>query len=257
MTAGTETALASAELDDALARSALYEVLALGFGPPTAAVIARLTSPASTAGLVAAAAIVHPDLPPLLERLAAADVAPDTLAAGYVRLFGHTAQGEAPLFETEYGADGLFLQPQQLADIGGFYRAAGLTVAPDANERPDHVRCECELLMFLARKEALAVARRDVEGVQTTRGIGRLFLRDHLGRFLPALAARLTRLDPDGFYGALGALAERFVEIECARAEVPAGPPALHLRLPVDDGAPMACGSCPLGSGEPDDDDGD
>jgi TorA maturation chaperone TorD len=241
----------------ALARSALYEALALGFGPPTAEVSRRLASAESTAGLVAAAAFVHADLPPLVGRLAAADVRPETLAAAFVRLFGHTAQGEVPLFETEYGADELFLQPQQLADIGGFYGALGLAVAPDAGERPDHVRCQCEFLMCLTRREAIAAERTDVDALATTAGIARLFLRDHLGRFLPALAARLERLDPGGFYGALGALAGRFIELECARAAVPAGPPALHLRLPVDDGVPMACGSCPLGSGDSDDDDGD
>jgi TorA maturation chaperone TorD len=257
MTSGTPTALDGAQLDEALARSALYEVLALGFGPPTATVSARLAAPGSATGLIGAATAVHPDLPPLIARLTAADARPDTLAAAHVRLFGHTAQGEVPLLETEYGADGLFLHPQQLADIAGFYRAVGLVVAADAGERPDHVRCECELLMFLARKEAVAIERNDVEEIQATRTLGRLFLRDHLGRFVPALAARLTRLDPAGFYGALAAVAGRFVEIECVRAGVPAGPPALRLRLPVDDGVPMACGSCPLGSGEAGEDDGD
>jgi TorA maturation chaperone TorD len=247
-------ALGAAAWDAALARSALYEALALGFRAPTRDTVARLATPDGAAGLAAGAALVHADLPPLVLRLAADEPGVDALATSYVRLFGHTAQGDVPLFETEYGADELFLQPQQLADVTGFYAALGLAVAPEAAERPDHVGCECEFLMVLARREAVAVERGDAGALTSTLAVARLFLRDHLGRFLPALAAHLLRLDPDGFYGALGTLASRFVELECARAGVPAGPPALRLRLPVEDGVPMACGSCPLGSAEADGD---
>jgi TorA maturation chaperone TorD len=239
----------SADVDDALCRSALYEALALGFRAPTAEMVGRLTTPGGAAGLIAAAAALDPStLAPLVRRLAETDTRPTALAAAHRRLFGHTARGEVPPYETEYGGDELFLQPQELADIGGFYAAFGLAVPAGAGERPDHASCECEFLMFLARKEAAALEGADAAMLAETRRAARLFLRDHAGSFLPAFGARLEHADPGGFYGALGSLCGRFVAYECRRLDVSAGPATLRLRLPVEDRTPMACGSCPLGA---------
>jgi DMSO reductase family type II enzyme chaperone len=236
-----------ADAATALCRSALYEALALGFRPPAPETAARLATPAGAAGLVAAAGVLDAHaLGPLVRRLAATDTRPAALDAAYRRVAGHTTRGEAPLYETEYGSADLFQQPQELADLAGFYGAFGLVAAPGGHERPDHVACEAEFLMFLARKEAHALEQGDGAMLEVTRRAARLFLRDHFGRFVPALAARLERADPDGFYGALGALAAAFVAAECARADVPAGAVTLRLREPVEDRVPMACGSCPV-----------
>ena len=237
MTAGTAL--------EALVRSALYEALALGFRRPTHETVHRLASPEGAAGLVVAAGMLDACLPRLVRGLADTDLRLATLAPLHERLFGHTVRGEVPLYETEYGGDELFLQPQELADLGGFYAAFGLVTAPDVRERADHVSCECEFLMFLARKAAVAGERSDATMAEETRKATRLFLRDHLGRFLPALAARLERADPGGFYGALAALACAFVARECRAVDVPEGPATLRLRAPVEDRTPMACGTCP------------
>ncbi len=229
-----------------LVRSALYEALALGFRRPTHETVHRLASPDGAAGLVVAAEMLDGQhLPRLVRALAATDLRLATLAPAHERLFGHTVRGEVPLYETEYGADELFLQPQELADLGGFYGAFGLVTAPGVRERPDHVSCECEFLMFLARKAAVACERSDATMEKETHKATRLFLRDHLGCFLPALAARLERADPGGFYGALAALACAFIVRECRAFDVPMGPATLSLRDPLEDRTPMACGSCP------------
>jgi TorA maturation chaperone TorD len=250
---------APAAIELALCRSALWEAIALGFRPPAPATVERLASRRGAAGLVEAAEILDAqDLAPHVRRLAATDTGLGALERAYRDLFGHTARGEVPLFETEYGGDEPFLQPHELADVQGFYAAFGLTLAPAAGERADHVSCECEFLMFLARKEALAREQRLDAMLETTRRAMRLFLRDHAGRFVPALAARVERARPGGFYAALGALAGAFVRRECARVGVPAGPEALRLRAAVEDRVPAACGSCPLGAPDvPSDEGGD
>jgi DMSO reductase family type II enzyme chaperone len=243
-------------IETALCRSAFYEALAAGFRPPSAEMLTRIASPEGAAGLLAAAGRLDPRLVPLVRRLAATARPPEALALEYRRLFGHTARGEVPLYDTEYGADDLFRQPNEIADVAGFYAAFGLVLAPGAGERPDHVSCECEFMMFLARKEAHALEGSDAALGEETRRAMRLFLRDHLGRFLPAVGARLERADPAGFYGALGALAARLVGDECARFGVEAGARSLGLRPAVEDRVPMACGSCPLGGGDAGDADG-
>lgn len=238
------------EIDIALCRATLYSALALGFRPPEEETIARLCSTDGSAALASAAAFLDPNeeagLAAACPRLTAHSSLL-TLTEAYRKLFGHTARGEAPPYETEYGAEALFQQPQEMGDLMGFYRAFGLTLNSQEHERADHVSCECEFLSFLALKEAYALERGDAAMLEETRRAERLFLRDHLGRFLPAFAKKLSREDGNSFYGILGDLACAFIGLECARFRVPAGPENLTLRPADDERVPMACGSgeCP------------
>jgi len=246
----------SRELDLALSRSALFEAAALGFGPPSAATVERLATGPDAAGLVAAATCLdRATLVPLVAALADTDTGVAWLTQAHRRLFGHTVRGEVPAYETEYGGDDLFRQPHEIADITGFYAAFGLTLAAGAGERADHVRCECEFMAFLARREAVALEQGEADVAAEVRRATRLFLRDHLGRFVPALAERLRHADGGGFYAALGALAAALVRGECRRAGVDLGSAGLGLRPPVEDRVPMACGSCPLAVADGDDGD--
>ncbi|RMH17951.1 MAG: hypothetical protein D6696_14400 [Acidobacteria bacterium] len=158
----------------------------------------------------------------------------------YRRLFGHTARGPVPLYGGEYGDDTLFQQPQRLADLAGLLAAFGLRLAH--RERPDHVCCQLELMAFLARKEAYA-REGDAEGmVEEVTAAQRLVLSRHLGRFAPALGARLERADGGGFYGLIGGILQRFVLADCARFGVDPGPDDLVLRPDREDHLPMMCG---------------
>ncbi len=237
------------EVDVALCRSILYEALALGFRPPMDETVARLASAEEASALADAAAILDPawgtDLAGLIRRLAASPRPPsvELLDADFRRLFGHTARGLVPPYETEYGEDSPFLPAQEMGDLAGFYRAFGLALRPTEHERIDHICCALEFLLFLARKEAYALERGERYMQEETRGAARLFLRDHLGRFALAFGKKLAREDAGGFYGALGELCAAFVTHECARVGVPAGPEFLRLRSPSDGGAPMACGT--------------
>jgi hypothetical protein len=71
----------------------------------------------------------------------------------------------------------------------------------------------------------------------------RLFLRDHLARFLPSFVRKLRRAGGGDFYAALGELSLRFVSQESARLNVTLGAVNLALRPADDDRVPMACGS--------------
>lgn len=240
---------AAAEIDRALARSILYEALALGFRPPDAETRRRLCARDSACALASAATFLDGDgkaeLAGAALRLAAApeSASPGALEASYQRLFGHTTRGSVSAYETEYGEDTAFQQPQQLSDVAGFLAAFGLQADARRRERVDYVSVECEFLAFLARKEAYAVEHREEPMLKETRRGIRLFLRDHPGRFVPALGRLLLREDPRGFYGALGDLCRRFVALDCARLDVPCGPEFLPLRVPAEDSTPMACGT--------------
>lgn len=234
------------DVDLALCRATLYNALALGFRVPTEETVARLASPEGAGALADAAAVVDANegsgLAPTVRGLPGNGSRSVTeLSASFRRLFGHTARGPVPPYETEYGQEAIFQQPQELADLTGFYRAFGLALRTGEHERADHLSCECEFLSFLALKEAYALEHQDAPMLEETRKATRLFLRDHLGRFVPAFTKNLIREDRDGFYGTLGELCLRFTTQECTRLGIPVGPESLSLRPATADVVPMSC----------------
>lgn len=236
------------EVDLAYSRGAFYSALALGFQPPSDQVLSRLLTADSRSCLAGAAAMLYTarqaDLISAIEALPDADTThTPELESEYRVLFGHTARGRISPYETEYGNEALFQQPQELGDLMGFYHAFGLALKQQNHERPDHVSCECEFLMFLALKEAYALEQDNREMLAETRKAEKLFLRDHFGRFFPTFVTQLSREDPSGFYCRLGELGLRFVTAECARLQVMPGAANLGLRPADDSRVPMACGN--------------
>jgi TorA maturation chaperone TorD len=248
-----EQASLDAAIDEALARSVIYHALTLGLRPPTEASAPAFDGTGQAALREAAALLdgrspgeaVRPAVEVLGDRAASAA---DRLRA-HSRLFGHSRGLVCP-FETEYGGENAFRQPQELADIAGTYLAFGLRPREGGDERVDHAACECEFMDFLARMEAFALGSlrtmgREEEATErcaTVRGAARGFLRDHLGRFGRAFASGLVKEDEEGFHGALGTVLFRFLTQECQRFGLPPGPASLELRPPRADDTPMACG---------------
>jgi TorA maturation chaperone TorD len=234
----------------AICRSLIYEMLAIGFrppgvDPPPPPDAARLARGRDLAGLL-------DDLRGGGLRAASLELSrhrPDP--AVHDGLFGHTARARVPAYETEYGDDALLQRPHELSDIGGFLGAFGLRNDPRSHERVDHVACELEFLAFLARKLAYALETGDTAMRDDTRRAEALFLRDHVGRFIPSFCARVRREDPAGYYGALAALCHLLVLDDCRAHAIEPGPETLRLRLPLEDGAPVACGTvdCAPGGG--------
>ena len=251
----------SALIEDALARAVIYRALSIGFQMPTEERLHQMgahehfgTIADALGRLDQQSTECKPDtsgpcswtLTSAGARLTAFDVADvETLASAFVRLFGHTTRGLVCACETEYGADNTFHQPQQLADISGYYLAFGLRASPGADVRADHVACECEFMDFVNRKDALflATGSGDGETLEATRSAARTFLRDHLGRFGRAFATRLISEDPDGFFGLLGRMLLELLDNECRRLNIQSGAIDLVVRPEVPDEAPMACGA--------------
>jgi DMSO reductase family type II enzyme chaperone len=167
-----------------------------------------------------------------------------TFHDAYLAAFGHAARGPCPLNEIDYGglqADPL-IQPHRLADLAAFYRAFGLQVADDAGERQDHLCLELEFLTVLCAKEAFAL-QTDPDLAMATRAAQKQFLREHLGRWIPAFASRVADSTADPTLLALTRFARTFIEQECARHGVQPGSADLCLR-PVDEAAESLCAGC-------------
>jgi len=236
------------EIDRTYCRATIYSALALGFRPPTDETVARIIEPQNAMSLSAAAALLDSDgkrnLVGGIDALASVGrAAGSTLGSSYRALFGHTARGSVTPYETEYGNEALFQQPQELGDLMGFYRAFGLSIRLERRERADHISCECEFMSFLTMKEAYARERSDVAMLNETVKAQKLFLRDHLGRFLAAFVRQVEHEDPAGFYAKLADFCLCFVSREAEGFGIRLGPADLPLRPPGDEQVPMACGN--------------
>ena len=234
----------------ALARSFVYRTLAAAFADPDAETWRWLAAPETGAAWRAAwAALGDPSaaLP-----VFAADTFEEFRAA-YEGMFGHAARGPCPINELEYGepgADPLY-QPQRLADLVGFYRAFGMDLAEQADERPDHLSVELEFLCVLTAKEAWAWHQGGRgEGVTICRQAQKKFLAEHLGRWGPAFARRLRASSGQPVLHRLADCLAAFLSAECRRLAVDPGPVHLGLR-PVDDAWERLCASCGVGMNLP------
>ncbi len=234
-----------------MARSFLYRFLAQAYEDPTEQAWASMTASSCQNLLESAVCTLTAAAPSLAETAAGlrSQLRPELFEpflACYLAAFGHAARGRCPLNEIEYGdikADPLF-QPHRLADLAAFYRAFGLDVAEDADERHDHICLELEFMCVLAAKEAYALEHQlDLEDLSLCRDAQKRFLREHLGRWTPAFARRLARMVGDTPLGALANLTRVFVEAECARFGIAPGSEDLLLR-PVDETAESMCNSC-------------
>ena len=249
----TGAATLPSSIDLAVARSFLYRFLAKAFEDPTPEGWQWLCDPNTQAAwqsAVTAAWQSSAGVPPAPAESEAyppfrAD-AFDSFHSAYGAAFGHAARGGCPLNEIEYGdlkADPLF-QPHRLADLAAFYRAFGLEVANDAGERHDHICLELEFMTVLAAKEAFALEQQLGAGeLPLCRDAQKKFLREHLGRWMPAFTRRLARLAGETALGALADFTREFIAADCARFGVTPGSEDLLLR-PIDESSETLCASC-------------
>jgi hypothetical protein len=134
----------------------------------------------------------------------------------------------------------------RLADVAGFYRAFGFCVT---GNRPDHVVAELEFLGMLLLIEADAAERGAVERAEIAGGAARSFVRDHLGGWLEAWAARVGAIGELAPWAPIASAAAELVRAEAAdRQVIPLRPAAV---LVADAGvadpeeAILACGDEP------------
>jgi len=229
-------------LDRALARSDAYRELAAvfrdpddpGADPRPDVGCLRSASRALGTGVEAAAWRA-------VRRIAARDAR----AREHRAVFGHTVAHGCPPYETEYGQRHLFGQSQELADIRGFYEAFGVRPR-QGGERPDHLACELEFLSLLAIKEASALAMRDAERVDVSRAAIALFIQEHPGRWVAALAARLDHRAPGSGYAAAAGIAATTLAQhgrELGASPQLLGPGDLLPVVDVPDGFTFECGA--------------
>lgn len=203
---------------EAVDRSRLYALLAIGFDRPGEELEELLTRGAFATDLREAAATV--DLEKEVEAvIEALPESTDDIRDAYSGAFGFEGGGEVPIYETEYNTKTLLTSTHDLADIGGFYRAFGLELADGARERVDHLCIQLEFCSDLALRTATLSAAGDQEGVEVVRDAHRSFVEDHLGRWVPLFVESVYEEIQTPVYRELADLLEAFLEVEAARLD--------------------------------------
>lgn len=199
----------------AMIRAELYGALSRGLMYPTA----ELVQAAATGRYAAMIAdglwsLGYPAPPDGLAALAGAPD-PGQWAAEYLRLFTQGARVPCPLYETEYTGAHVWMQTQEMADIGGFYRAFGVD-AEGSGERPDHLGVELEFMHLLCVKEAVALADGDGDAAAVCREAQQKFLGDHLACWTGIVARAAGDHSRLPAFAALTAAADVFVQADAA-----------------------------------------
>ncbi|HLE81845.1 MAG TPA: molecular chaperone TorD family protein [Dehalococcoidia bacterium] len=231
-----------------LARSNVYQFLAVALGYPEASPLAALQQ--RWAQLETSLEVLQDGeslravrgLAPVLDDLTVADWVDD-----YVHCFGHSISKECPPYEAEYDQAHIFQQSQTLADIAGFYRAFGLQPAPALTERLDHISVELEFMHFLCLKEAYALAKtHSEEQLSICRQAQTKFLDDHLGQWVLGFVERLAAKAFDTVYGPMAGVLSAFLssEMQTFGLEPAKGGTPVFVEPPDEEN--LECAECPL-----------
>ena len=136
---------------------------------------------------------------------------PAAAALAYTRL----SIGEERVLLDEAENDiNIFNRMTVMADVQGFYRAFGFQIAESANERSDYVGVELEFMRVLTVKLATAEEAGLDEAAETCRIARRNFLGNHLGRFIPEIAAQLRDRGRGTYFEPIANALEQFIEFE-------------------------------------------
>jgi TorA maturation chaperone TorD len=128
----------------------------------------------------------------------------DEIVAAYNALF--LSPNGVPLREAAYVNGRLSGRAVQLADIEGLYRMYGFPFVETDAEPADHVSAELDFIGWLRMKEAYSRAHGFTAQARANEFGARVFVDQHLGCFVVALARRIRRSEQHAPYNALGSL---------------------------------------------------
>jgi DMSO reductase family type II enzyme chaperone len=208
----------------AFARSAIYRLLSQCFYRPTPELLEDVAHGPSAPLLKNLLSAFHTDT---LEQMLAPErngfsgqdgSLLESLRNEYDRLFEGPGHVQVPPYESVHRKDvsemerGLLMGTATL-DARRRYAEAGLAIAPDFTDLPDHIAVELEFMCYLCAKEAEAGGW-EKDGVFVT--AERDFLRDHLKQWLPEWTQKVSDCSRVQFYRDLAKLTLEFVASEMA-----------------------------------------
>lgn len=138
----------------------------------------------------------------------------EELAVEYTRLFRGPVKAEVYPYESMY-IEGEVMGNSTL-DVVRRYGEAGVAVANDFKDLPDHISAELEFMHYLCGRELDALQRGANDEAMRFRHMGQAFLRDHLNKWVSLMCKRIRESDNTCFYSGLAGLTEDWLRCEQA-----------------------------------------
>lgn len=152
--------------------------------------------------------ISHNDIHELKNLFETSDL--NELRRDHARLFVGPFELVAPPFGSVYLEGRRTLMEQSTQDAMEFYRQAGLDMAGDFYNPPDHIIAEIEFLAYL--HSARQAANQDTAG--DLQDLHNRFIRKHLGAWVEPFTIKMEQGAETGFYRLLAELTRKMVLAE-------------------------------------------
>ncbi len=136
----------------------------------------------------------------------------DSLKVDYARLFVGPYKLSAPPYGSVYLEGERKIMGISTDAVRDAYREAGLDVAEDFHDLPDHIAAELEFMYFLICREVERALASDLQGTLAYLERQRHFLASHLGGWVASFARDVEASAEKGFYRNLVRCTRLFVE---------------------------------------------
>ncbi|MBM2832017.1 MAG: molecular chaperone TorD [Dehalococcoidia bacterium] len=152
---------------------------------------------------------------------------PAALGVEYARLFRGPVKAQAYPYESMHVDSEIM--GQSTLEVVRQYREAGLHIAADFKDLPDHISAELEFMSYLYARELEALQMGQAGEAARFGTIRHSFLENHLARWVPGFADLILQHASSPFYISLARLTREFI---CQQAA--ARPPATAGNLRAD-----------------------
>ncbi|MDW7727573.1 MAG: molecular chaperone TorD family protein [Candidatus Methanoperedens sp.] len=136
----------------------------------------------------------------------------EELILDYSRLFVGPYQLLAPPYGSVYMENGNTVIGNSTLDAVKLYRDAGLEISGNFKQPPDHIAVELEFMYYLILKELEAVEKSDYDTASAYLEQQKVFIKRHLGVWLPEFAERVEKEAQTRFYRDIAKSTKEFVE---------------------------------------------
>jgi len=141
----------------------------------------------------------------------------EELAVEYTRLFLGPNEPISPhesvhnkVDDGDWGA----LWGQETVKVKRFIESAGLEYTPDYTGIPDHISVELEFLQKISRQESAAWAEGDTEGALYGLKMEKMFIQDHLLKWVPLFCDKIIAKANLPFYREMAKVTKCFLEFD-------------------------------------------
>ena len=139
----------------------------------------------------------------------------ELLEIDFSRLFVGPFELLAPPYGSLYLENNRTIMGDSTMDVKKWYSEEGLKI--NLKEVPDHIAIELEFMYFLICKELERAESGAKQASSDYRGKEKLFLEDHLGRWVGAFADKIVKNAETAFYKKLAYLTKEFIEEDLKR----------------------------------------